>query len=87
MYDVIIIAEDKNRAINQKIIKRYYSFGKKLENIFDRFKSSYKDHKAQRMLIKKVIKQLPGDLLKNTIEKRIERKERFMIYLVILGMI
>jgi hypothetical protein len=73
LYEAIITAEDKNRATNQKIIKKYYSFGEELEKIFDRFKSSYRDHKAQRLLIKEVTKQLPGDLSKNAIEKRIER--------------
>ena len=73
LYEAIITAEDKNRATNQEIIKKYYSFGEELEKIFDRFKSSYRDRKAQRLLVKEVTKQLPGDLSKNAIEKRIER--------------
>jgi hypothetical protein len=54
LYDAIITAEDKNRATNQEIIKRYYSFGEELEKIFDEFKSSYRGRKAQRMLVKEV---------------------------------
>ena len=73
LYEAIITAEDKNRATNQEIIKKYYSFGEELEKIFDEFKSSYRDRKAQRLLVKEVTKQLPGDLSKNAIEKRIER--------------
>jgi hypothetical protein len=73
MYEAIITAEDKNRDTNQEIIKKYYSFGEELEKIFDGFKSSYRDRKAQRLLVKEVTKQLPGDLSKNAIEKRIER--------------
>ncbi len=56
LYDVIITAEDQNRTTNQEIIKKYYSFREELENIFNRFKSSYRDRKAQRMLIKEVTK-------------------------------
>jgi len=52
---------------------RYYLFGEELKKIFNRFKSSYRERKAQRLLVKEVTKQLPGDLLKNAIEKRIER--------------
>ncbi|RGB35381.1 hypothetical protein C1646_759379 [Rhizophagus diaphanus] len=52
----IITAENKYRATNQEIIKKYYSFEKELEKIFDRFKSSYKDYKAQRLLVKEVTK-------------------------------
>ncbi|RGB29281.1 hypothetical protein C1646_766763 [Rhizophagus diaphanus] len=59
LYEAIITAEDKNRATNQEIIKKYYSFGEELEKIFDRFKSSYRDRKAQRLLVKEVTKQLP----------------------------
>ncbi|GES83083.1 hypothetical protein GLOIN_2v1511284 [Rhizophagus clarus] len=47
-----------------------------LENMFDRFKSLHRDRKAQRMLIKEVTKQLPSDLSKNTIEKKIERARK-----------
>ena len=76
--------EDKNRDTNQEVITRYYLFKKKLEKIFNRFKSSYREYKAQKLLIKKITKQLSGDLSKNAIKKKIER---FMIYLVISGMI
>ena len=36
----------------------------------------FREHKAQRMLTKEVTKQLPSDLSKNTIEKRIERARK-----------
>ncbi|RIA79516.1 hypothetical protein C1645_840506 [Glomus cerebriforme] len=52
------------------------SSASKLENMFDRFKSLHKEHKAQRMLVKEVTKQLPSNLSKNTIEKRIERARK-----------
>jgi len=35
--------------------------------------STFRERKAQRLLVKEVTKQLPGDLSKNAIEKRIER--------------
>ncbi len=76
LYEAIIMAKDKNRDTNRVIITKYYLFKKKLEKIFDRFKSSYREYKAQRLLVKKVIKQLSGNLLKNTIEKRIERERK-----------
>ncbi|CAG8722629.1 20276_t:CDS:2 [Rhizophagus irregularis] len=76
LYNAILTAEEKNRATNQEIILRYYSFGEELENMFDRFKSLHRDRKAQRMLVKEVTKQLPSDLSKNTIEKRIERARK-----------
>jgi hypothetical protein len=73
LYEAIITAEDKNRDTNRVVITRYYSFGEEIEKIFDGFKSRYRDRKAQRLLFKEVKKQLPGDLSKNAIEKRIER--------------
>ena len=39
------------------------------------------------MLVKEVTKQLPTDLSKNAIEKRIERARKTYDYLVISGMI
>ena len=52
LYNAILTAEEKNRATNQEIILRYYSFGEELENMFDRFKSLHRERKAQRMLVK-----------------------------------
>ncbi|CAI2180877.1 8209_t:CDS:1 [Funneliformis geosporum] len=73
LYNVIITVDEQNSITNQEIIRRNYSFREELENMFDRFKSVYRECKAQRMLIKEVTKQFPSDLSKNTIEKRIER--------------
>ncbi|CAG8635183.1 7044_t:CDS:1 [Funneliformis caledonium] len=70
LYEAIIIAKNKNRDKNQVVIMRYYLFGKELKKFFDRFKSSYRDHKIQRMLVKEITKQLSGDLSKNAIEKK-----------------
>lgn len=76
LYEIIITAEDKNKDINQVVIMKYYLFEKELEKIIDRFKSSYRERKAQRLLIKEITKQLPSDLSKNAIEKRIERRRK-----------
>ena len=73
LYEAIITAEDKNKDTIRVVITKYYLFGKELEKIFNGFKSSYRERKAQRLLVKEVTKQLPGDLTKNAIEKRIER--------------
>ena len=72
LYNAIITAEEQNSGTNRDIIQKYYSFGEELENMFNRFKSAFRERKAQRELIKEVTKQLPSDLSKNTIEKRTE---------------
>ena len=70
------MTKDKNRDTIQVVITKYYLFGKEFEKIFDGFKSSYRECKAQKLLVKEVIKQLPGNLLKNVIKKRIKRKRK-----------
>ena len=47
-------------------------------------KSRYRERRTRRKLNAEVAKQLPNDLSKNAIEKRVER---FMILSVILGLI
>ncbi|CAI2186958.1 16766_t:CDS:2, partial [Funneliformis geosporum] len=39
----IITAEEQNSSTNQEIIRRNYSFEEELENMFDRFKSIYRE--------------------------------------------
>jgi hypothetical protein len=43
LYNAIVTAEDQNIGTNRDVIQRYYSFGEELENIFDRFKSLYRE--------------------------------------------
>jgi flagellar hook-basal body complex protein FliE len=76
LYNAIITAEKENSGTNQEVIKGYYLFGEQIENMFDNLKSTYRERKAQRELVAEVTKQLPSDLSKNSIEKRIERARK-----------
>ncbi|CAG8743454.1 23271_t:CDS:2, partial [Racocetra persica] len=57
----IVKAEERIESMNQEIIICYFAFGKKLK---------------ERKLYKEVEKQLPSNLSKNAIEKRIERARK-----------
>ncbi len=41
--------------------------------MFNGLKFAFREHDAQRMLIKEATKQLPSNFSKNTIEKRIKK--------------
>ncbi|CAJ0847205.1 14447_t:CDS:1 [Entrophospora sp. SA101] len=76
LYNAIINAEGRIGNVNQEIIKCYFTFGKKLEERLTEYKGTNKERRAQRKLFEEIEKQLPPDLSKNAIEKRIERARK-----------
>jgi hypothetical protein len=69
------IVNNEKRA-NQEIIKCYFAFGKELENMFANYKKKHREREAQKRLNEEVLKQLPSNLSKNAVEKRIERARK-----------
>ncbi|RHZ87744.1 hypothetical protein Glove_30g121 [Diversispora epigaea] len=69
-------AEEQVETTNQEVIRSYFAFGKKLEDRFEYYKKSNRDRKAQKKLIDEVTEQLPNDLSRNAIEKRLERARK-----------
>ncbi|GBB91539.1 hypothetical protein RclHR1_01890013 [Rhizophagus clarus] len=73
LYNDIVNTEKRT---NQEIIKCYFAFGKELENMFANYKEKYQERKAQKRLNEEVLKQLPNNLSRNAVEKRIERARK-----------
>ncbi|CAG8664074.1 23120_t:CDS:2, partial [Dentiscutata erythropus] len=71
-----LFAEEQVGTTNQEVIRSYFVFGKKLEDRFEYYKKSNRDRKAKKKLIDEVTEQLPNDLLRNAIEKRLERARK-----------
>ncbi|CAG8757800.1 37121_t:CDS:2, partial [Gigaspora margarita] len=63
-------------SVIQEIIICYFAFGKKLKKRLAEHIKTNKEHRSQRKLYEEVEKQLTSNLLKNTIEKRIERARK-----------
>ncbi|CAG8757125.1 13356_t:CDS:2, partial [Dentiscutata erythropus] len=69
-------AEEQVGTTNQEVIRSYFAFGKKLEDRFEYYKKSNRDRKAKKKLINEVTEQLPNDLSRNAIEKKLERARK-----------
>ncbi|CAG8592510.1 6517_t:CDS:1 [Scutellospora calospora] len=76
LYNVLIKAEEQVGTTNQEVIRSYFAFRKKLEDRFEYYKKSNRDRKAKKKLIDEVTEQLPNDLSRNAIEKRLERARK-----------
>ncbi|RHZ51144.1 hypothetical protein Glove_482g18 [Diversispora epigaea] len=85
LYDVIIKAEERIGSTNQEVIRAYFLFGKKLEEKLAEYIKTNKERKAQRLLTKEVSAQLPSDLSKNAVEKRIERARKIYDLFTTIG--
>ncbi|CAG8556707.1 14611_t:CDS:2, partial [Cetraspora pellucida] len=76
LYNAIVKAEERIESVNQEIIICYFAFGKKLKERLAEYMKDNKEHRSQRKLYKEVKKQLPSNLSKNAIEKKIERARK-----------
>ncbi|CAG8841666.1 1441_t:CDS:1, partial [Gigaspora margarita] len=76
LYSAIVKAEERIENMNQEIIICYFAFGKKLKERLAEYIKTNKEHRSQRKLYKEVEKQLPSNLSKNAIEKKIERAKK-----------
>ncbi|RHZ87789.1 hypothetical protein Glove_30g95 [Diversispora epigaea] len=85
LYDAIIKAEERIGSTNQEVIRAYFLFGKKLEEKLAEYIKTNKERKAQRLLTKEVSAQLPSDLSKNAVEKRIERARKIYDLFTTIG--
>ncbi|RHZ79478.1 hypothetical protein Glove_144g51 [Diversispora epigaea] len=85
LYDAIIKAEERIGSTNQEVIRAYFLFGKKLEEKLAKYIKTNKERKAQRLLTKEVSAQLPSDLSKNAVEKRIERARKIYDLFTTIG--
>ncbi|RHZ82911.1 hypothetical protein Glove_103g254 [Diversispora epigaea] len=85
LYDAIIKAEERIGSTNQEVIRAYFLFGKKFEEKLAEYIKTNKERKAQRLLTKEVSAQLPSDLSKNAVEKRIERARKIYDLFTTIG--
>ncbi|CAG8530936.1 6723_t:CDS:2 [Racocetra persica] len=76
LYSAIVKAEERIESVNQKIIICYFAFEKKLKERLAEYMKDNKKCRSQRKLYKEVEKQLPSNLSKNAIEKRIKRARK-----------
>jgi hypothetical protein len=76
LYDAISKAEEDSKSANQVVIKRYYDFGKSLEERYDHYQKNNPKRTAQAKVNDELRKQLPESITNNALKKRKERAQK-----------